>query len=258
MSLLLGEIPMQIPQTHSSRPLINSERSVPSNCSACSAGVPADANFCSVCGQPIATEPPRTSLSAALPLPAASVQRVAHDGSQGDPSATAPRPIVVEKLSHSLPAPPPLPTSPAPAQADAQAGAARTIPIVPGAQLCAARGDAIAPAAAPTDAPGSDAGSSLQLIFTVAGQRPCTLPIQPGRFTIGKSGECDIALTADPYISRRHASLVLQDGAVQVEDLGSSNGTFLRLARPIRLEPGDEIVVGTTSFRLRHAPQPTN
>lgn len=63
---------------------------------------------------------------------------------------------------------------------------------------------------------------------------------------IGKTGECGLAIPCDAYISRRHARIFRSDEAIYVEDLGSSNGTFLRVRRPLPIEPGDEILVGTT------------
>jgi pSer/pThr/pTyr-binding forkhead associated (FHA) protein len=53
----------------------------------------------------------------------------------------------------------------------------------------------------------------------------------------------------DPEVSRRHARLEAQNGVVFLEDLKSSNGTFLngrRLTEPLEIRPGDEIDVGTT------------
>ncbi len=66
---------------------------------------------------------------------------------------------------------------------------------------------------------------------------------------IGKSPECGLALD-DDYVSRRHSRIRKDDGLVYLEDLASSNGTFLRVRRPIALERGDEIIVGTTVLKL--------
>jgi hypothetical protein len=53
----------------------------------------------------------------------------------------------------------------------------------------------------------------------------------------------------DPGVSRRHARVRTGSGAVTVEDLGSSNGTFVngeRISRAVELAAGDEIQVGGT------------
>lgn len=74
-------------------------------------------------------------------------------------------------------------------------------------------------------------------------------PIQE-EVTLGKTDGCDVVLADDEFISRRHARIGRDDGMLFLEDLGSSNGTFLRLRRPIPLEIGDEFLVGKTVLRL--------
>jgi hypothetical protein len=57
----------------------------------------------------------------------------------------------------------------------------------------------------------------------------------------------------DAEASRRHAVVRLQGGAVEVEDLGSSNGTFVngeRIEGPTRVGGGAKIRVGTTEFEV--------
>jgi pSer/pThr/pTyr-binding forkhead associated (FHA) protein/ferredoxin len=55
---------------------------------------------------------------------------------------------------------------------------------------------------------------------------------------------------ADTFLSRRHAQLRIQDGRLTVLDMKSKNGTFERLAAPLRLEAGDEFHAGNTKFRF--------
>ena len=68
--------------------------------------------------------------------------------------------------------------------------------------------------------------------------------------SIGKAPDCDLVIANDDYVSRHHARICEADGMLFLEDLNSSNGTFLRPRRPVALEPGDEILIGTTVFRL--------
>jgi hypothetical protein len=57
----------------------------------------------------------------------------------------------------------------------------------------------------------------------------------------------------DPEVSRRHAVLRRSDGSVVLEDLDSTNGTFVngeRIRSPIAVAPGDEIRVGRTTLKI--------
>lgn len=72
-----------------------------------------------------------------------------------------------------------------------------------------------------------------------------------GTVTIGRMSECEINL---PYegISRRHARLQTVPEGIMVEDLGSSNGTFINDERIHKalLRPGDELRLDTLRFLL--------
>ena len=70
------------------------------------------------------------------------------------------------------------------------------------------------------------------------------------QLTIGKAPECDLVIPDDDYLSRRHARLLQKEGKFFLEDLASSNGTFLKVRRSIELEVGDEILIGSGMFRL--------
>jgi hypothetical protein len=71
-------------------------------------------------------------------------------------------------------------------------------------------------------------------------------PVHDG-FTIGRVAGCDLVID-DGKASRRHARLVVAGGVVEVEDLGSSNGTLLN-DKPVQkrmLRDGDEVKIGKT------------
>ena len=58
----------------------------------------------------------------------------------------------------------------------------------------------------------------------------------------------------DTFVSQQHARLFAKNGSWYVEDLGSTNGTFVndqRLAAPAMVQPGDRVRVGTTVLELR-------
>ena len=70
--------------------------------------------------------------------------------------------------------------------------------------------------------------------------------------TIGRSEESDIFLV-DPSVSRNHATLVIENGVVDVEDLNSTNGTFVngeRIEAKRRVVSGDVLTFGNTQMRL--------
>jgi FHA domain/zinc-ribbon domain len=72
----------------------------------------------------------------------------------------------------------------------------------------------------------------------------------------------DVDLDSDDpeaKVSRRHARIVVRDGNYLIEDLGSTNGTFVNRGRRLApgdrhpLKDGDEIIVGKTFLRFRVA-----
>lgn len=75
-------------------------------------------------------------------------------------------------------------------------------------------------------------------------------PLRPGSNVLGRARDADIILT-DPLVSKRHVRLNVAD-AVEVLDLGSANGMTVgddTVARAT-LRPGDEVVIGDTSFAV--------
>jgi hypothetical protein len=78
-----------------------------------------------------------------------------------------------------------------------------------------------------------------------------TLDTQP--LTIGRGVTNDVPLPGDEYASTRHARIEPRRDGVWVEDIGSTNGTFvngIRLTRERRLAPGDVVRVGETDLRF--------
>lgn len=72
--------------------------------------------------------------------------------------------------------------------------------------------------------------------------------------TIGRSPECNICII-DPGLSRVHARLAPSDSGLLVEDLNSTNGTFVNGLRTVRhsAQIGDEISFDKVRFRLAEA-----
>lgn len=75
---------------------------------------------------------------------------------------------------------------------------------------------------------------------------------------IGRAADADFSLD-DAQASREHARVSpASDGALVVEDLGSSNGTFINhneVHGPARLDPGDELLIGVTLIEVRSRAQ---
>jgi hypothetical protein len=71
--------------------------------------------------------------------------------------------------------------------------------------------------------------------------------------TVGRAGNNDVPLPEDEFASGRHARFEPRRDGVYVEDVGSTNGTFvngIRLTRDRRLTPGDVVRVGETDLRF--------
>lgn len=71
--------------------------------------------------------------------------------------------------------------------------------------------------------------------------------------TVGRGANNDIPLPGDEFSSARHARIEPRRDGVYVEDMGSTNGTFvngIRLARERRLQPGDVVRIGETDLRF--------
>ncbi|HET7573136.1 MAG TPA: FHA domain-containing protein [Gaiellaceae bacterium] len=78
-------------------------------------------------------------------------------------------------------------------------------------------------------------------------------PVDSAPLTIGRGGQNDLALDGDEFASARHARLERRRDGVWVQDLGSTNGTYVngsRLEGAQKLAPGDVLRVGETDFRL--------
>ena len=80
------------------------------------------------------------------------------------------------------------------------------------------------------------------------------MPLNPDQpIVMGRAPDSTLVLT-DDYASTRHAILSCENGSWVVEDLGSTNGTYLgntKITGPTPVPPGVPIVIGQTSMELR-------
>lgn len=90
------------------------------------------------------------------------------------------------------------------------------------------------------------AAPSFQLTMRIGPTPGKALQLNLPEMILGRDIQVDLVIQ-DAEVSRRHARLTLQGNAYMIEDLGSTNGTFIngqRLTTPHVLQPGDLIMLG--------------
>ena len=118
----------------------------------------------------------------------------------------------------------------------------------------------LTPAAAAAAGLGRGSGSRRSFLLVV--QRSPSLdegeefPLNSAPLTVGRGGQNDLVLAGDDFASARHARIELRGDGVWVQDLESTNGTFVngsRVAGAQRLDQGDVLRVGETDLRVEAA-----
>ena len=110
------------------------------------------------------------------------------------------------------------------------------------------------PAAAPTAAPPrrerrSEPRAALRLRILEPAERRGETHAIDREVTVGRGGGCALVLNDDTYVSQLHARLFQQNGEGYVEDLGSTNGTYVngkQIKGVTRLKRGDQVQFGQT------------
>jgi hypothetical protein len=110
------------------------------------------------------------------------------------------------------------------------------------------------PAPAPVPSPTAAAPARARkrgwrlVIVQPDAERGRELPID-GEATMGRGGGCTMPLTFDTFVSQVHARVYDRDGTLWIEDVGSTNGTYVngeRIAQPVKLGKGDRVQLGET------------
>ena len=125
----------------------------------------------------------------------------------------------------------------------------------------AATGTATAATAAvakPTASNGGDGElasteNATRLVITSGGKAGAEFPLGHDEITIGRSSDSAIIIR-DDYTSTHHARIMLWNGRWMIQDLDSTNGTFLngsRVTVPTPIPLGATVKVGATTFELR-------
>ena len=236
-------------------------------CPACGEAVTAGEGFCANCGASLVPAPPEPVVEEAPPEP----EPVAEEALPGEPESAAeevaeeappvepePAPVAEEAPPEPEPAPEPAPVAevappePAPAPDEAPTCPACGSEVEAGDAFCSACGFALqsAPAEAPpAEAPPAPAPAGLRLVIVDSGAE---IPLPAGEeIIVGREDPVsgiypDVDLTPhggeDGGVSRQHARIVLEGGSYFVEDLDSTNFTFVskqKLAPKVRQQVGD-------------------
>jgi pSer/pThr/pTyr-binding forkhead associated (FHA) protein len=101
--------------------------------------------------------------------------------------------------------------------------------------------------------PHATAQTPTRLVITSGPREGIEIDLPAEQLTIGRSSESGLVIR-DDYTSTHHARLMLWDENWVIEDLDSTNGTFLdgtRVTRPTAVAPGTPVTIGTTTFELR-------
>jgi uncharacterized membrane protein YdfJ with MMPL/SSD domain/pSer/pThr/pTyr-binding forkhead associated (FHA) protein len=124
--------------------------------------------------------------------------------------------------------------------------------------LGSTRLEVVPPATPPSPAAGPPAGAPGSVLEVASGPAAGSrLPLGAEPLVVGRAEPGEGALGGDPELSRRHAQFATIGGRLTVEDLDSTNGTFVnghRVAYPTVLQPGDAVELGTSSLRVAEAP----
>ncbi len=101
--------------------------------------------------------------------------------------------------------------------------------------------------------PAATATSANRLVITTGAKEGLELPLSNQPLTIGRSSESGLVIR-DDYTSTHHARLMLLNDSWVIQDLDSTNGTFLdgtRVVVPTQIPLNTPVKIGTTSFELR-------
>ena len=107
---------------------------------------------------------------------------------------------------------------------------------------------------APSASPAAPRSGPEKLVVVSPSEKKGTEFPLPDEVTVGRAGGCAVLLPEDSFVSQLHARLFRRDGSLFVEDLGSTNGTFLngrKVTAPVPIRKGDKVQFGRTTLEVR-------
>lgn len=107
--------------------------------------------------------------------------------------------------------------------------------------------------AAPAPAPARGKKRTVSKAAVIEGDKKGKTLSLTDELIIGRAEKCHLVLD-DSYVSQMHARIFAKDTGYMVEDLGSTNGTYLnrrRITSPTELHRGDHLKIGKTVLEMR-------
>ena len=131
----------------------------------------------------------------------------------------------------------------------------RRMPAAASPAAAAAPGSAAPVAAprAPSATPAADGPAARRLVITSGAKEGLELVLDDDQLTIGRSADSGLVIR-DDYTSTHHARLMLWDDVWMLQDLDSTNGSFVKgkkVGAPTPVPPNTPVSIGTTTFELR-------
>jgi len=97
-----------------------------------------------------------------------------------------------------------------------------------------------------------DEAPAARLLVTAGPLKGTSLPLGSAPVLVGRAPTCTLVID-DDFCSARHCRIFPENGEWKVEDLGSTNGTYLgnqRVTDPVPLRRGDQVRIGATTLEL--------
>jgi len=94
--------------------------------------------------------------------------------------------------------------------------------------------------------------SQAELRVTSGKQAGNSIPLQEGKFLVGREEDCHLRPNSD-LVSRHHCVFTMDEYGIRLRDLGSTNGTFVngeRIKGGVTLKLGDKVSIGKLEFEL--------